>query len=79
VSKLDYKSGFLFDTANLYNPETQKRVQILVDRGTARTLRSLLEDFVASVQKAGSSSAVEPRALASPGEVKEADVVVVKD
>jgi hypothetical protein len=77
LAKLDYKRGFLYDLAALYNPETQKRVKLLVDRGTARTLHSALEEFMQSLAKNDTPEAHHPAALPSTHAVKEADAVVV--
>jgi hypothetical protein len=77
-TKLEYKSGFLFDLATLYNPANQQRVQVLVDRSTARSLHPLLEDFMRLLEEksTGPAGAV-PEALPAPNPVKEADAVVV--
>jgi hypothetical protein len=73
LSKFDYKSGFLFDKVTLYNPETQRRVEFLVDRGTARVLHPLLEEFFrpASGKSDGGSAA----GMALPERKDEAAVV----
>lgn len=78
LAKLDYKSGFLFDVATLYNPETQKRVEVLFDRSTARAARPVLEDFfkprTAPTPRGADAS---PAALPASREARDADAVVV--
>lgn len=67
--KLDYRRGFLFDRAILYNPTSKKRLEILFDRPTRRLAERALE----SCFKPSERPSATPAAIDYSGQTDQTD------